>query len=44
MESANFATAKQKGRRKAGLFYSRQLKSDEDQYFATTGPGPQLKR
>jgi hypothetical protein len=44
MESANFATAKQKGRRKAGLFYFRKSKSGEDQYLATTGPGPQLKR
>jgi hypothetical protein len=32
-----------KGRREAGLSAIRKSSSD-DQYFATTGPGPQLKR
>ena len=35
--------ANEKGRRKAGLSEIRKFRSD-DQYFAITGPGPQLKR
>jgi hypothetical protein len=33
----------EKGRREAGLSVFCKFSSD-DQYFATTGPGPQLKR
>ncbi len=32
------AQRKQKGRREAGLFKFEELSSDEDQYFAITGP------
>ena len=33
-----------KGRREAGLFRIFVNFRSDDQYFATTGPGPQLKR
>jgi hypothetical protein len=40
MAAAGSSTAerKQKGRREAGLFKSKMLRSGEDQYFATKGP------